>query len=178
MCYACSGPRPNPFHGRASTDILRIARYFNQPPPSSIIPSLLKSGLRSDIFLCADASAISSIDFPPTNAAFVGHNSSPDVSHLVSGYINAVDASHDLSKIYEHGFKGVLKVHPVHMAATFYHRLIPRDEEDNDTNAKQKEPWWRYMQSWEYMYDIANGGKSGRFHREGGVYPPKSTFLR
>ena len=153
-------------------------RYFKNPPPQSIIPTLLSYGLRSDVFLFADASAIASIDNKPSDGSHVGHHPKPDTSHLVPGYINAVDASYDPSKSYAYGFKGVLKVHPIHLAATFYHRLIARNDEEQEANANKNEREYSRMQTWEYMYNIANGGKSGRFHREGGVYPPKSTFLR
>lgn len=89
--------------------------------------------------------------------------------HLISGYLYAVDAAYDSSQTHAHGFEGILKIHPAHVATTFYHKLIPRDQEEEDS-----EKWWTYKQDWETMYKVANGDYS----RPGGIYPPKWTWNR
>lgn len=88
--------------------------------------------------------------------------------HLISGYVNVVDATYDPSETYAHEFKGVLKVHPAHISTTFYHRLLPRGQQ------RGTEEWWGYKQEWETMYMRAHG----RDGREGGVYPPLWTQNR
>ena len=108
-------------------------RYFNNPLSSSITSSI-SSGLRSDAFLFADASAISYLNHPASDPSTLGYTPPPgappySTEHLIPGYVNAVDASCDSAKIYAHDFKGILKVHPAHIATTFYHRLITRGQE-------------------------------------------------
>ena len=147
-------------------------RYFCDPPPSSSIPDALAAGIRSDTFLLVDTSAIASLNDKPSDGSHIGIHPKPKTAHLVPGYINAVDASYDPSQPHEHDFRGVLKVHPVHIATTFYHRLLPKDGRGEDMDKE----WWRYKQSWESMYHLAHG-KNGRIHhiREGGVYPPMAS---
>lgn len=149
-----------------STDPLR---YFNDSLSPSVASSI-SSGLRSDAFLFADASTISYLDHPasdPSTAGYIPPPGAPPYSteHLIPGYVNVVDASYDPAKTYAHDFKGVLKVHPAHLATTFYHRLITRGQE-KDPGLEQ---WWSYKQDWETMYMCAHG----KYGRTGGIYPPR-----
>jgi len=131
--------------------------------------------LRSDAFLFADASTISYLNHPASDPTKIGYTPPPGASpysteHLIPGYVNVVDASYDPAKTYAHDFKGFLKVHPAHLATTFYHRLITRGQEKEQGS----EQWWGYKQDWETMYMRAHG----RFGRKGGIYPPLWTDNR
>ena len=144
-------------------------RYFKDPPKDSSVATAIMNGLRSDIFLLADAGAISSLNDPPSDPWPHSVTSAPEappreLDHLFRGHVKVVDASYNPLKDYAHGFRGVLKVHPAHLATTFYQRLLARNEE------KGPERWWGYKQNIETMYKRAHE-KSGR---EGGVYPPYS----
>ena len=144
-------------------------RYFTDPPPNCSIPSALSSGLRDDIFLTADASAIASLRESPSDPYLDTKSPAPngppiDTSHLIAGYITASETSYDISKTYDSDFRGSLKVHPAHVATTFFQRHWPVHQE------KGSEDWWEYQQSMETMFVRARG--LGR--RRGDVYPPAS----
>ena len=147
-------------------------RYFNDPLSSSITSSI-SAGLRSDVFLFADASAISYLNHPASDPSKNRVTPAPgeppfSTEHLIPGYVSAVDTSYDSAKTYAHDFRGNLKVHPAHLGTTFYHRLMIRGQEKEQGS----EEWWGYKQDWETMYMRAHGPDG----RKGGIYPPWYTF--
>lgn len=166
--YACCPPTLYKLHANSP-------RYFNNPPPSSPITSHISSGLRNDLFLFADSRTISSLHEPADDPSLKGWTPAPgappfNTDHLIRGYGNAVDASYNSEKTYANGFKGVLKVHPAHLATTFYHRLEVRGEEPEEEAAQ----WWRLKQEWETMFKVASGSGG----RKGGIYPPRASWNR
>ncbi|KAG8528398.1 uncharacterized protein KY384_007316 [Bacidia gigantensis] len=155
---------------RARAPIADQFRYMSTPPSDSSVPSALSSGLRHDSFLFADADAISSLHHPPSDPYLDKNYTSDGVpvstSHLIAGYVNAVDTFHDPSKTYVDGFMGVLKVHPAHVATTFLQRHCPTGQE------RGNDDWWQYKQSMETMFSRAKGhGK-----RTNDVYHPTAVY--
>ena len=84
-------------------------RYFIDLLSSSITSSI-SAGLRSDAFLFADASAISYLNHPASDASLnrviPGLCESPfSTKRLIPGYVNVVDASYNSAKIYAHSMQ-------------------------------------------------------------------------
>ncbi|MCJ1280291.1 hypothetical protein MMC21_008118 [Puttea exsequens] len=150
-----------------SAGLENICTYINPLPPSASLPSIIAAGLQSDASLFADAAAISSLHDLPSDLWFEGfipvHGTRRRCTkHSISGYINVAVPPFDLSQTCSHNFKGLLKVHPAHIATTFYRRLLPRGQE------KGRKSWWFCKQKWETVYMHA----TGRSSQDGGVCPP------
>lgn len=111
--------------------------------------------MRRDAFLFADSKAIQSA---------VDHQPLPD-----RGFVNAADATHMESsrEHYQHGFKGFLKISLTNVMTTFFARLIPRGDPNDDPQVVNK--MW---QSWDVMYYKA------RYDEKDNIYPPKSILNR
>lgn len=112
-------------------------------------------GLRQDAFLYADEAAIqSSLDHCPL----------PE-----RGFVMAADASYDSSKLptYLYNFQGNVRVALTAVFTTFYARLIPRgDPEDDPTITRGM------RQSWDVIYYKARRNKIDK------SYPPASQLNR
>ncbi|KAF7595181.1 hypothetical protein BBP40_006925 [Aspergillus hancockii] len=93
----------------------------------------VEPGLRQDAFLYADAAIQSSL----------GHHQLPE-----RGYVRAAGASHNADKLptYLHGFEGSVRVALTGVFTTFYARLIPRSDPEDDPAAVRK-----MRQSWEVV---------------------------
>lgn len=148
-------------------------RYWKDPPPSSSIPSAIASGLRSDVYLVADAAAIASIALAPYDPCYswTKNGNGPleaSPKELLSVNVNAVDTTFDPTsrQIADGGFAGVLKVHVVHLPTTFWQRLWPPGQ------SQGPEPWWSRKQSIAKMFEKAHVGKANG-GRQDDVWPPE-----